>query len=629
MTRNPKVLGILISIVAIGMSSFHLYTAYFGSLEGMLQRSVHLLFALVLIFLIYPIRKKGFSKLDHSRWIFIVVSVMSILYIFINYDRITTRWWGVSEVYTLDILFGFALILLILEATRRSLGLPLVFVAVAFLLYGFYGSSMPGVFSHRGYAMDRVVENLYLTTSGIFGVALSASATFVFLFVLFGAFLENTKAGQFYIDLAIGSTGGMRGGPAKSAVVASGLMGSISGTAIGNVVTTGSLTIPLMKKTGYKPHEAAAIESSASVGGQVTPPIMGAAAFIVAEFTGVPYWEILLISIIPAFLYYAYVMFTVHFSAGYKGLSGLSKEELPKVKETIKEGWHLTIPLILLVYLLIDGYTPIFAGFIGIMSILVITNLRKNTRMSLQAFANSLIGGAKQSLPIVAATACAGIVVGIISLTGLGMKFSSIVVSMSGGNLFMALIFVAIAALILGMGLPVIAAYVVLAVMAAPALAELGVPILVAHLVVLWFTQLSNITPPVCLTAYAGAAIAKANPIQTGFHSLRFALAMIILPFMFVYSPLLITGSKVAVTVTIVATLAGFIALSAAIEGFLKTKINMLARTLLFISALFLFYQDYLLNVVGLLIVITILILQIKGAKQLVFIDKEQANISQ
>ncbi|WP_408011216.1 TRAP transporter permease [Pseudalkalibacillus sp. A8] len=604
----------LIIIVAISMSSFHIYTAILGSLEGMLQRNTHLLFAIILIFLVYPITKnrEPTNKYIITNWLITILASSPFLWIIYDYSRIIERWPLADVVTTNDLIFGSLALVVILEITRRTMGVPMLIIATTFILYALYGQNLPGIASHRGYGLPMIIDQLFLTTEGIFGVALSTSATFVFLFILFGAFLENTKAGKFYMDIAFATTGKTRGGPAKSAVVASGLMGSVSGSAIANVVTTGSLTIPLMKKVGYKPNNAGAIETAASVGGQITPPLMGASALIMAEFTGIPFAHIILVSIIPAIIYFLSVLLMVHFSAIKNNIEGEKAESLPNLVETLKEGWHLVIPLGVLVWLLIEGRTPVNAAIWGIISVIIVCSLRKGTRLKMETIFKSLIEGAKASLIIAAATACAGIIIGIFSLTGLGMQFSSLIINISNGQLFLALVLVAISCIIIGMGLPVVAAYIVMSVMAAPALVDLGVDLLIAHLSIIWFTQLSNVTPPVCLAAYAGSAIAKGDPIKTGWISLKYAIGILVLPFVFVYNPLLLNGSIIEIVITIVSTLTGFIALTSSFESHLVKHLNNIQRILLFISSIALFIPVMLIKGVGLTLLIIVFFWQYK-----------------
>ncbi|MGI6066203.1 MAG: TRAP transporter permease, partial [Bacillota bacterium] len=512
-----------------------------------------------------------------------------------------------------DFIFGTLAVLLIIEGTRRSLGWALPAVALVFLAYAFAGPYLPGILTHRGYPIEMVLDELYLTTEGIFGVAASASATFVFMFILFGAFLENTRIGQFFISLAFAITGGMKGGPAKTAVVASGLMGMVSGSGIGNVATTGTFTIPLMKKMGFQPHIAGAIEAAASTGGQIMPPIMGAAAFIMTEFTGTSYFEIIKLAFIPGLLYFFMVIMQVHFRAHKRNVRVIPKEELPSIRGILKDGWYLFIPILVLIVLLVKQYTPLFAATCAIFAAIIVSLFDKKDRMTLAKLFEALTQGAKAAAPIAMACACAGIVVGVLTLTGLGMKFSSLIVSGAGGNLFIGMVLVGITAFILGMGLPVVAAYVVLAVLGAPALCELGVPILAAHLIVMWFTQTSNITPPVCLAAFTAAGIAGSDPMRTGFASIRFGIGLFAIPFLFAYSPILTGfGFNFGFLQTVITATIGIVVVSAAIEGYLRRPMGIIERIILGVAGIMLVWPDFIVSIIGLVIALISYMIQIK-----------------
>lgn len=604
-----SIVGKLGVVLAVVMSVFQLYTAAFGCFEGVLQRSIHLGFAAAIVLIVFPL--KG-GKWQIINYLSIAVALSSFCWIVADYERISTRWPLADEMVTYDYIFGTLAIVLILEATRRCMGWALPLIAALFLIYAFIGPSMPGLLNHRGYSYAMVLDELYLTTEGIFGVAASASATFVFLFVLFGAFLDKTKVGEFFLSLTHAITGSMKGGPAKTAVVASGLMGMVSGSGIGNVATTGVFTIPLMKRMGYHPHIAGAIEAAASSGGQIMPPVMGASAFIMAEFTGVPYIEIITIAFIPAILYYTMLMFQVHFRAYRRNIPSIPRSELPFVFGILKGGWYLSLPLFILVILLVLQYTPLFAGVYAIAAIMVVSMFRKDTRLNFSRLLGALEAGAKSAAPIAMACACAGIVVGVITLTGLGMKFSSLIVSFAGGSLFLGIILVAVTSMFLGMGLPVVAAYVVLAVLAAPALAALGAPIIAAHLAVMWFTQTSNLTPPVCLAAFTAAAIAKADPMKTGWTSIRYGLGFFFIPFLFFYSPILLNGKVFDIVMTIITATLGIIAVAASFEDFLVRRINTTERIIILISGILLVWPDHTLSMVGFGILAGAVLFQIK-----------------
>ncbi|MFW5719395.1 MAG: TRAP transporter permease, partial [Halanaerobium sp.] len=476
--------AILVSTIAIILSLFHLYTAGFGVLIALKQRAVHLGFIFTLIFLLYPaLKDKKDSKFILGIDLILALGSIAISsYIVVNYETLVHR----AGMYTqLDQFMAILAIIIVLEGTRRALGPELPVIAVLFLLYAHYGQQMPGMLAHRGYTWSRIASHMYFTTEGIFGIPLGVSATYIFLFLLLGAFAKRTGLGDLFIDLALAMTGKTTGGPAKAAVVSSGLMGSISGSSVANTVTTGSFTIPLMKRVGYDSQFAAAVEASASTGGQIMPPIMGAAAFIMAEFIGVPYVTIAKAAILPAILYYITVGLMVHFEAKKQGLKGMSDDLIPKFLTVLKNRGHMIVPLIIIFYYLFKGYTPLRAAFLGILVSFALSFLKEDTRMNLQDLFDTLREGAVSALGVAAACAAVGFIVGVTTLTGLGLKFTSITVALAQGNLFLALFFTMVACTILGTGLPTTATYIVLATMAAPALTELGVPILAAHLFVL------------------------------------------------------------------------------------------------------------------------------------------------
>ena len=455
---------------------------------------------------------------------------------------------------------------------------------------------MPDLLAHKGYSIERIVTTLYLTTEGIWGLPTGVAATFVFVFILFGSFLERTGGGDFFIDLAYALTGRMTGGPAKTAILASGFMGSVSGSAVANVVTTGSFTIPMMKKVGYKPHVAGAIEAAASTGGQIMPPIMGAGAFLMAEFTNTSYLYIVKIAIIPALLYYLSVLFFVHFEAKKEGFKPMLKADLPNVKKTLKNGLHFFIPVFILIYVLFNNYSPMMAGFVAVISTIIAAMLRRATRLSLKDIMGGLEAGARNAVMVSVACGCAGIIVGCVSLTGLGLRFSSLVVSLSGGSPFLAIVLIGMASLVLGTGLPVTASYIVLVILAGPALMDLGLPIIVAHMIVFWYSQDANVTPPVSLAAFAGAGIAGASPMKTGFASWKIAKGLYIIPIVMAYRPLLGNGTTMEVIMTTFFTTIGLIAFTSAMERFLFKRLNIIETLLMAAAALALFWPNYALS---------------------------------
>jgi len=506
-------------------------------------------------------------------------------------------------------------IIIVLEGTRRALGPELPVISILFLLYAHYGQQMPGMLAHRGYSWSRIASHMYFTTEGIFGIPLGVSATYIFLFLLLGAFAKRTGLGDLFIDLALSLTGRTTGGPAKAAVVSSGLMGSISGSSVANTVTTGSFTIPLMKKVGYNSQFAAAVEAAASTGGQIMPPIMGAAAFIMAEFIGVPYVTIAKAAILQAILYYITVGLMVHFEAKKQGLEGMSDDLIPKFLTVLKTRGHMIAPLIIIFYYLFKGYTPLRAAFLGIIVSYALSFLKKDTRMGLQDLLDTLREGAISALGVAAACAAVGFIVGVTTLTGLGLKFTSLTVALANGNLFMALFFTMVACTILGTGLPTTATYIVLATMAAPALTQLGVPILAAHLFVLYFGVVADLTPPAALAAYAGAGIAGSNPLKTGLTAVRLAIAGFVVPFVFAYSPSLLLINTTAVQVILItgSSIIGVFSLAAAVLGYLNRKTTIIERILLLGSSLGLLIPGWQSDIIGLSLLGIVLYLQFRN----------------
>ena len=554
-SSSPMEKGIIgaVAVIGVGLSLFQLYTAGIVAMTAMRHRAVFLSSILVLTFLTRPLYK-GAGKRAYTafRCVDLGLCAFSIAvgaYIFIDLNGIFDRQGDWSQ---WDIAVGITLILLVLEATRRVIGLNLTCIALAFLCFGYYGPYIPDILVHKGYSIERMATTLSLTTEGIFGLPTGVAATFVFIFILFGSFLEKTGAGNFFIDMAYSITGRFSGGPAKTAVVASGFMGSVAGSAVANVVATGSFTIPMMKKIGYRPHVAAAVEAAASTGGQLMPPIMGAGAFLMAEFTQTPYLEIVKIAFIPAVLYFFSVILFVHLEAQKDGIWGLPKEMLPNFLKTLKTGIHFILPVGILITVLFMNYSPMMAGFVAIIALYVTALFRKSSRISFMTLLKTLEQGAKNAVVVAVACAAAGIIVGVVNLTGTGLRFSSLIVSLSYGIPLLALALVAMASLLLGMGLPVTASYIVLVILAGPALMDLGIPLLTAHMIVFWYSQDANITPPVALESFAASGIAGSKPMKTAFTSWKLAKGLYILPVVMAYHPLLLNGPTGEVVQTVI-----------------------------------------------------------------------------
>ena len=607
----------IVAAIAITFSVFQLYTATFGVLDAQLQRAIHLGFGLALAYLLYPFRRAWtrdnfFHPIDI---LFAVLGAAAPAYIVIQYRELVTRAGSVS---TPDVVVGGLGILLVIEATRRVVGLPMVTVVLCFLAYAFLGPYMPGVLAHRGLSVEQLVSHLYFTTEGIFGIPLGVSSTFIFLFILFGAYLESTGLGKFFIDLANAVAGWASGGPAKVAVLSSGLMGTVSGSSVANVVGTGSLTIPMMKKLGYHPNFAGAVEAAASTGGQLMPPVMGAAAFLMAEFVGVSYIEVVKAAAIPALLYFTGVWLGVHFEAKRKKLKGIPRNELPNPLTLIKERGHLAIPLVVIVYLLVSGYTPMRAALVAIVLSIACAMLRKSTRMKPIEIVYGLERGAKAVLGVLIACAAAGIIIGVVTKTGVGLRLASGLIEMAGGMLLPAMFFTMITAIVLGMGVPTTANYVITSTIAAPALVQMGVPILAAHMFVFYFGIIADVTPPVALAAYAGAGISGGNALKTGVHASKLAIAAFIIPYIFVLSPviLMVDATPLTLIVATLSALLGMIAVSSALCGFLADHCRLYERVLLIVAGLLMIKPGGMTDMIGLAIFAVILAMQYTRAKK-------------
>ncbi len=624
-------LELFIKVLCVAFSAFHLYTAAFGAFAPQIQRSVHLGFVLTLVYLLYPARSK--SNLSVLVWYDVILAILGALvsgYIVYNYDTIVLEAGPPTD---MDLIFGIMTIVLVLEATRRIVGLPIALVAFIFLLYALFGNYIPGIMGHKGFSISRVVGHMYLTTEGIFGMPLGVSASFVFLFVLFGAFLHSTGLGKFFIDLALAAAGKYVGGPAKVAVLASGFFGTISGSSVANTVSTGTFTIPLMRSVGYKPHFAGAVEAASSTGGQIMPPIMGAAAFIMAQFLGISYFEIAKTAIIPALLYYLAVGFMVHMEAKRLGLQGIPKERLPVTLHVLREGGYLLVPIFVLIYLLMQGYTPLKSAYYCILTTVIISFLANNwkchketqhtqeslgtalvrcNRLNVKDVLSAMENGARLALGVAAACACTGIVIGVVTLSGMGLKLANAIVELSGNSFFLTLFLTMLASIVLGMGLPTTAKYIVLATIAAPAIKSFGVPDIAAHLFIMYFGILADLTPPVALAAYAAAGIAQSEPNKTGFTAVKLAFAGFLIPYIFCYNPgLLMIGATSLEVVFYVSTAAvGIMALSFANVGYWLRDLYFWERIPLVGAAISLIIPGYFTDTIGIGIMIAVYLLQ-------------------
>ncbi|MDR2111964.1 MAG: TRAP transporter permease, partial [Candidatus Accumulibacter sp.] len=551
------------------------------------HRSLHVAMMLVLGFMMYPFSgKSSYKRVSWLDWALIALAIVVPLYVWIDYMGVIERAGMPNDN---DVIVATLLIVLVLEGSRRMTGLTLPILGLIFIAYGLFGRGVPGIFGHRGYTWVQLSNHLFANTEGIYGTSVSVAASYIFLFILFGTVMSKCGMGSFFNDFAMALAGHFKGGPAKVAVVSSALLGSINGSAVANVVTAGAFTIPLMKKVGYSREFAGAVEACASVGGQALPPVMGAAAFIMAEILGVSYSVIIIHAAIPALLYYLGVMIQVHLRAGKMGLIGLPREQLPKVVDVLKDKGHLLIPIVVLLYLLLfSGTTVIYSAMWTIIATIVISSLRKNTRMSFKDVCDAFTDGAKQTVSVAMACACVGIIIGVTSKTGFGLNMANTIITMGHESLLFTLFFSMVTCMILGMGVPSIPAYIITAAIAAPALAKLGIPEMAAHLFAFYYAMFANLTPPVALAAFAAAGISGGDFMKTGFASVKLALAGFIVPFMFVYSPQLMLiettwGEGIRV---VIGACIGVLLIGVAVEGYLFTKVNIVLRLIAFASAL-------------------------------------------
>ena len=537
----------LILALAIALCAFQLTTCTgMWLLDPLIVRATHVGLVLSMLFL-WRSSNRALRKNPRPEpaWSFlfdilmIAMSAGAAAYIITNFSYIQDRMPHIDELTAWDLFWGAGLIIAILEATRRVAGLALVIVSGIALLYAFFGHLLPGSMGHLYLAPNQIIESLYLLNDGIWGSSIGASATIIYVFILFGALLEKTNMASVFLELACLVTRNAKGGPAKAAIFGSALFGSVSGSAAANVYATGTFTIPMMKKTGYKPEFAGAVEAAASTGGQIMPPIMGTGAFILAETVGVPYSDVCFVSIIPAILFYIAIYFLVDLIARKRNLHGLPASDIRPLKQTMHAGGVFFIPILILVVLLVLGYTPFLSGVGCALLILLIGQIRKDTRVSAKKIVFALEDCAKSLMSIGGVIFCASLIVSMINITGLMMKTSAIILSFSQGKLWLTLLLVALIAYILGMGLPISTSYIILATLSAPAIVSLGVDMLVVHLTIFWFTQLATITPPVCMTAFAAAGIAQGQPMKTGFTALKMGFTFYYVPVLFVYSQLI------------------------------------------------------------------------------------------
>ncbi|ERU28883.1 TRAP transporter permease [Brucella abortus] len=638
----------IVGTLLIILSLFHYYTAGFGLLPEMIHRGIHLAFVLGLVFLVFPFSRKGYDEpakpsllrplgISVIDWGLAIIAVVAVIHVpLIPLDDLAFR---VGNPTSTDVVLGSLLILILLEATRRSVGWPLPIISVLFMLYALYGPSMPGILVHPGATVSQLVDHLYLTTQGIYGIALGVVATYVFHFVLFGVFATRIGLGQLFLDCAAWVAGRFAGGPAKVSIFGSALFGMISGSSVANAVTVGSLTIPAMIRLGYKRHFAAAVESASSTGGQITPPIMGAAAFLMIEFLNLPYTTIILAAIVPAFMHFFGVLMQVHFEAKRTGLRGMTKEEMPDLKEALKRDWPTIIPLVVLIAVLLSGYTPYLAAFWGITLCIAVGLLNPRKRMTIGEVFEGLRDGAKYALAVGAAAATVGIIVGVVTLTGVGFKISYIVTSTAAQlatyfgtilpvswfapqtlTLLFTLVMTGMVCILMGCGIPTTANYIIMATIAAPALGLLGVEPIVAHFFVFYYGVLADITPPVALAAYAAAGMAGADPFKTGNTAFRLGLGKVLVPFVFVFSPslLLVTSNFnwPDFFIAFFGCVIGITALGAALSGFFLVRTKIWENVLLIFAAMLLVAPEIYSSIVGLILLLPVVVRHLVASRR-------------
>ena len=603
----------LYTAAAIGLSVFALYTAAAGVMVDMVQRGVVLLLVFIMIFMKQLCREEHSAVTKILMLLLLIVSGGFLVYQVLNYKKIAVSMGAITDT---ELILCVVLVAALWLATKLTVGWPIIAISGLFVLYAYFGAYMPGMLSHRGYKISRIMSHLCSGTSGIFGTPLGTAATMVVMFIIFGSFLEASGGAAFFMDLAVAVTGRSRGGPAKAAVVSSALMGTISGNAASNVVTTGTFTIPLMKRIGYDSHVAGAIEAVASTGGQIMPPVMGAAAFIVAEMIGVPYGKIALAAVIPAALYYVSTFCMVHLEAVRKNVVCLDENEIPDLKKTWVQNWHTLLSIAVLIASMVMGFSAVRSALLGTVTAYACSFLRPHTHITWKKLKDALISSGEGVVTVVIACSCAGIIIGMVSLTGLGLKISSLIIAASGGHLLLALLLTFVTLFILGMGMPTAAAYIMVATLVAPGLQEMGLSAMAAHMFCLYGAVLSAITPPVALAAYAASGIAKANPMKIGFTACKFGIVAFIVPFFFSYQPALLwIGSLQEVLLTFATAVLGVAALAVGIQGYFRYTLRLYARVLSIGGAVLMIYPGSITDIIGVLLIAAALVPQLLGAR--------------
>jgi TRAP transporter 4TM/12TM fusion protein len=604
----------VISCIAVLMCIFHLYTSAFGVLESFMQRSIHLMFVLVLVYLTSPLiknRTKG-TSVPFYDLVACVISIITLSYIILNHDSILIHEPYVTELTKSQIIFGGLLVLVLLEATRRVVGLPLVILCILFIIYAFVSPHLPSVIATRSPSVEKLIDHLYLTREGIFGIVLGVSATYVFIFILLASFLRRIGLIDFFSQIALAVAGSSKGGVAKVAVIASALFGTISGSAIGNAVTTGNLTIPMMKRSGFSPHMAAGVESAASMGGQIMPPIMGAAAFIMAEVLSINYTVVVLAALIPAVLYFLAIGLMIHFYALKANIELIPKEKLPKLLVILEKRGYLLIPLGILIFFLAAGSSPLKAGFWCLISCIAVSFFRRESFLTPKKLLDALSEGARNSLVVGVACGVVGIIVGVVGITGMGLKIVGVILYLGSGKLILTLFFTMLAALVIGTGLPTTPSYIITALLIAPALTRFGVPALAAHMFVFWYAILSDLTPPTAIAPFATAALAEANYLKTQFSAFSLALSGFIVPYIFCYRPslLFIKTHPWDLIISLGGCFIGITMLSAGLVGYLIKELNIYERGILIFGGFLLIVPGIASDLMGLFILVGMIISQ-------------------
>ncbi|AFT71132.1 TRAP transporter, 4TM/12TM fusion protein [Alloalcanivorax dieselolei B5] len=610
-----KALTFCVRMIALAITALQLYSVIWQPLPLHMH---YVLFLGAVLLLVFGQQQDTVTRVKLATDVlWIVITISWVVYLTMNHDRYLTRIAFVDRPTLFDLVAGTALVVTLLEATRRVAGLGLFVIAATFIAYAFLGQYLPSGIGHSGLGLSRFIDIEVLSNNGVFGVPLGAVVSYIFYFILFATFLELSGGGQLFIDLAFALTGRSRGGPAKSAVISSGLMGSINGSAVANVVGTGTFTIPLMKRFGYKPHFSGAVEAASSTGGQLMPPIMGAAAFVMVELTGLNYVTILKGAALPALLYYLAILFAVDLTAKKEGLSGMSKADLPNIREGLLKRIHLLLPLAVLIGMMVSGASLMMSAIYAFVSSVLASLLTRETRIGLRKMFEGFIQAAKSIIVVAVPCATAGLIIGIIVQTGIGLKFTEFVLTLASGSMILSLIAVMFACIILGMGMPTVSAYIMVAILMAPALGEMGIYVLSAHLFIFYFALLSFVTPPVALASYAAAALAKADATRTGLTAFKLTLPGFIVPFAFVYNPALVmNGAWYEILLVALSSILGVYTMAGTAVGMHLRHSTRIERLTGFVGAILLITPNLITDLAGFVLVAGMLALQLRRPRE-------------